>query len=385
VQPEEAMRRALRAARRASGRVHPNPPVGAVVVKGDRVLGTGVTRPPGGAHAEVLALERARTRHGTAALRGATLAVTLEPCCFAGRTPPCTEAILAARIARVWVGHRDPHPRVDGAGTRRLRRAGVEVRSGVLEAACREQHRGFCSVQERARPYLALKLAATLDGRIATATGESRWITGERARREVHALRARTDAVLIGSETALRDDPALTARRSGRDVHRPVRVVVDSALRLPASARMLEGDPQRTWILTRRDAPAGRRRALERAGARLLDVPARGGRLDLARAMARLAREGLTELLAEGGGGLAAALLQARLVDELHWFVAPTLLGGDATPALAGLGIERLHDRVELEQVQVRRLAEDLYIRGRVRSSRGSRPRRSRVRGGHSG
>lgn len=368
------MRRALALARRAEGRTFPNPPVGAVVLRGDRVLGEGATRPVGGPHAEIVALERARRRHGPRALRGATLAVTLEPCCHHGRTGPCTEAILAAGIARVWVGHRDPNPFVGGRGLRRLRRAGLDVEVGVLEAACRARHRGFVSIQERGRPWVALKLAASLDGRIAVASGESRWITGERARALVHRLRDRADAVVVGSGTARADDPELAVRRGGRVVRRPLRVLVDSRLAAPPTARLFRGpDPERTWVLTARDAPARRRRALEAAGARLVDVPRRRGgrRLDLRRGLVRLGELGLTALLVEGGGGLAAALLADGLVDEVHWFTAPTLLGGDGRPALGPLGLRRLVERVDLEAAEVRRLGRDLYVHGGVRGPAG--------------
>ena len=368
------MRLALAQARLASGRTWPNPPVGAVVVRGERVLGRGFTRPPGGPHAEVVALDAARRRYGPAAVRGATLAVTLEPCCFTGRTPPCTDAVLAAGIARVWIGVRDPDPRVSGRGIRRLRAAGLALETRVLEDACRAQHQGFFSAVERGRPYVALKLAATLDGRIATARGESRWITGEAARARVQALRRSSDAVAVGSATARVDDPELVARRGGRVVHRPVRVVFDSRLTLPAGGRLVRApDPERTWVLAAADAPAARRRALERAGVRVLAVPRRGARLDLRRALAALGRAGLTTLLVEGGGGLGAALLRAGLVDELHWFVAPSCLGGDARPALGPLGVVRLGSRVALEAPLVSRLGADLYLRGRV-AQRPGRP-----------
>jgi len=363
------MRRALAAARRVSGRTWPNPPVGALVLRGRRVLGSGATQPPGGPHAEVVALEAARRRHGAAALRGATLAVTLEPCCFHGRTPPCTDAILAAGIERVWIGQRDPDPRVDGRGFRILRAGGVALTSGVLAEACSEQHRGFVSLVERGRPWLTLKLAASLDGRIATARGESRWITGEAARAQVHRLRARSDAVAVGSRTARADDPELSARIGRRVVHRPVRVVFDAALTLPAASRLAQApDPGRTWVLTSRAAPAARRRALEAAGVRVLAVPVRGAHLDLARALARLGREGLTTLLVEGGGGLAAALLRAGLVDEMHWFAAASWLGAEGAPALGPLGLRRLADRVTLADPRVSRLGDDLYIRGLLRT-----------------
>jgi diaminohydroxyphosphoribosylaminopyrimidine deaminase/5-amino-6-(5-phosphoribosylamino)uracil reductase len=362
------MRLALAAARRASGRTFPNPPVGAIVFRGDRLLGRGWTRPAGGSHAEIVALRAAARRFGARALRGASLAVTLEPCNHVGRTGPCCEALLAAGIGRVLVGHRDPNPHVAGGGLRRLRAAGVAVYTGILEEACREQHRGFLSVLSRGRPFVALKLAATLDGRIATARGESRWITGPRARALVHRLRARADAVVIGSGTALADDPELTARVGARVLHRPVPVVVDSRLRLPPDARCLRGHgPGGALVVGARSAPATRRRALEAAGARVLMAPSRGGHAE-PRAVARLlARAGLTDVLLEGGGALAAAWLRAGIVDEVHWFVSARLLGGDARPALGGLAVARLADAVALEAPLVRRIGGDVYVRGRLR------------------
>lgn len=379
------MRRALALARRAEGRTFPNPPVGAVVFRGDRVLGEGATRPVGGPHAEIVALERARGRHGAAALRGASVAVTLEPCCHQGRTGPCTEALLAAGIARVFVGHRDPNPFVGGRGIRRLRGAGVRVEVGILEAACRTRHRGFVSIQERGRPWVELKLAASLDGRIATASGESRWITGPGARALVHRLRDRADAVAVGSATARTDDPELSVRRGDRVRRRPLRVLVDSRLVVPPTARLFRPDPERTLVLTARDAPARRRRALEAVGVRLVDLPRRRrGGLDLRRGLVRLGELGLTTLLVEGGGELAAALLREGLVDELHWFAAPTLLGGDARPALGALGLRRLAERTDLEVGEVRRLGPDLYVHGLVHgraarsAGRGAPERRAR-------
>jgi diaminohydroxyphosphoribosylaminopyrimidine deaminase/5-amino-6-(5-phosphoribosylamino)uracil reductase len=362
--PEEAMARALARARRASGRTFPNPPVGALVLRGARVLGEGETRPAGGPHAEIVALARARARHGAAALRGATLVVTLEPCCHHGRTPPCTDAILAAGIRRVWVGQRDPNPLVGGRGLARLRRAGVSLRVGVLEAACREQHRGFLSVLERGRPWVALKLAATLDGRIATARGESRWISGPEARALVHCLRDRADAVMVGSGTACADDPELSVRRGARRLRTPLRLLVDSGLRVPEGARLFrDAAAARTWLLTRRGHAAARLTRRTARGARALALPLLRGRLDLSRALAALAREGVTEVLVEGGAGLAAALLRAGLVDELHWFAAPSLLGAEARPALAELGVSRLAERIALDVQEVRPLGKDLYVR----------------------
>ena len=304
--PEAAMDLALRQARHALGRCFPNPPVGAVVWRGDRVLGRGYTRPAGSEHAEVVALRRALRVHGRSLVRRASLAVTLEPCCHRGRTAPCSEAVLEAGIRRVFVGHRDPDPRVAGRGLRILRRAGVQVEVGVREAECRHQHRGFLSVHERGRPWVSLKLAVSLDGRIATSQGESRWITGERARALVHRLRDRVDAVMVGSGTALRDDPELTVRRGPRTLRCPVRVVVDGRLRLTPEARLLRGaDARRTWLLVGPDPPRRRSLAVQDQGARLLAVPLRAGHVDLRRALVRLAREGLTHVLVEGGAGLA--------------------------------------------------------------------------------
>ena len=366
------MRLALRAARRASGRAFPNPPVGAVVFRGERILAQEWTRPAGGPHAEIVALRAAERRHGTRAVRGASLAVTLEPCAHVGRTGPCCDAVVTAGIRSVLIGHADPNPQVAGGGARRLRAAGLSVQTGVLEAECRAQHRGFLSVLARGRPFVALKLAATLDGRIATAGGESRWITGSGARALVHRLRARADAVVIGSGTALADDPALTARAGRRVLHWPVRVVVDSRLRLPQIARCVtSGPPGTAWVVGARGAPEARRHALEAAGVRVLLAPARDGHAD-PRATARLlARAGLTDVLLEGGGELAAAWLRAGIVDELHWFVSAKLLGGDARPALGALGIRRLVEAVTPSGLSVRRVGEDVYVHGRVRGRDG--------------
>jgi len=360
------MRLALVQARRARGRSFPNPPVGAVVYRGARVLGRGYTRPVGGAHAEVVAIESALRRHGASAVRGASLAVTLEPCSHVGRTDPCVDRVVAAGIRRVAVGHVDPHPQVAGRGLRRLRRAGAQVQVGVLEAECRAQHRGFLSVQARGRPFVILKLASSLDGRIATARGESRWITGPEAREAVHRLRARVDALLVGSATALADDPELTARRSGRVVHRPVRVLVDAGLRVPGSARLYRGADRRSWVLCGARASVSRRRSLAARGVRLIEVGLRDGHVDLRRALRRLAREGLTEILVEGGGELAAALLRAGLVDELHWFTAPRLIGAEGRAALGELGVAALARTPRLHDLRVRRVGRDLHAVGRL-------------------
>jgi diaminohydroxyphosphoribosylaminopyrimidine deaminase/5-amino-6-(5-phosphoribosylamino)uracil reductase len=364
------MRAALAAAKRGDGRTHPNPSVGAVVFRGDRILARGTTRPPGGAHAEIVAMENARRRHGPGALRGAEMAVTLEPCSFTGRTGPCADALIEAGIARVVIGCRDPHPRVRGRGIRRLRAAGVTVVAEVLNPECRAQHRGFLSVQERGRPWVTLKLATTLDGRIATRTGASRWITGPESRASVHRLRNRHDAVMVGSETALADDPALTVRRGERTIRAPIRLLLDGRLRVPTSHRLLSDEnAERTWVLCR--ASARGRGARRTSSPRLLELETgTGGFVDLEKALAVLAAEGLTSIFVEGGGRLAAALLRAGLVDEVHWMIAPKLIGGDGLAALDSLSIDGMDEALRLESLQVARHGEDLHLSGRVSRSR---------------
>ncbi|MEZ4279514.1 MAG: bifunctional diaminohydroxyphosphoribosylaminopyrimidine deaminase/5-amino-6-(5-phosphoribosylamino)uracil reductase RibD [Myxococcota bacterium] len=402
---ERMMRRALRAAARGDGLTHPNPSVGAVVYRGEQILGIGTTRPPGGPHAEIVAMDRARRRHGAAALRGATLAVTLEPCNFVGRTGACTEAIAAAGIGRVVAGCRDPHARVSGRGFARLRRAGIAVTTGVLDGECRAQHRGFISVCERGRPFVTLKLAATLDGRIAVASGESRWITSAASRAAVHRLRLAHDAVMVGSATAIADDPELSARRGDRILRWPVRVLVDGGLRVPARARLFAEGPgaggsglserapgraatgvPETWIVCRegvRGIASARKRA-----ARVFETPrVESGHVDLTQAMRSLAEAGLTTILVEGGGRLAAALLQADLVDEVHWFLAPRLIGDDGRPALGAMGIRRLRDALRIDEIAVRRCGSDLHLTGCVSregksslAGRSTRKRRTKAR-----
>ncbi|MBW2282099.1 MAG: bifunctional diaminohydroxyphosphoribosylaminopyrimidine deaminase/5-amino-6-(5-phosphoribosylamino)uracil reductase RibD, partial [Deltaproteobacteria bacterium] len=353
---EAWMREALRLAARARGRTAPNPMVGGVVVRGSRRIASGYHARLGGLHGEASALRNARGR-----ARGATLYVNLEPCAHHGRQPPCVDAVLEAGVARVVVGLRDPDPRTAGRSIRRLRSAGVEVTVGVEEDACRELNRGFRSRVERGRPFTTLKLAASLDGRIATASGESRWITGTTARGLVHAWRRGSDAVAVGSGTAIADDPELTARERGRVVHRPVRVLVDSGLRVGAGARIFRSRG-RALVLTTRAAPARAAARLEAAGAELLRVRARGGRIDLAAGWQALGRAGLNDLLVEGGGGLAAALLRSGLVDELRLFLAPVLIGGDGREVLESLGVRRLASAPRLELASARRVGEDLLL-----------------------
>jgi len=354
------MARAVALARRALGRTSPNPAVGAVIVKNGRVVGEGYTRPAGGPHAEVVALRRAGTR-----ARGATLYVTLEPCAHFGRTPPCADAVIAAGLARVVVAVGDPNPLVRGRGVRGLRRTGIAVTTGVLAEEAGAVSAWFRHFIVRRRPFVLLKLAASLDGRIATAHGESRWISGPEARRWVHELRNRVDAVMVGAGTVIADDPALTCRvRGGRD---PLRVVVDGRLRMSPRARMLrQRSSASTLVATTGAASRGRSRALTRAGAEVVILGGRGTTLHLPALLRELASRGVVCVLVEGGGELAAALLRARLVDRLLVVSAPTLLGGDGRAMLGALGLRRLAGAPRIVDETVTRLGPDLLREGPV-------------------
>lgn len=334
----EHMRAALALARRGLGNAWPNPSVGCVVVKNGRVVGRAVTSAGGRPHAEPQALAMA----GEAA-RGASVFVTLEPCCHHGRTPPCTDALIAAGVARVVIAARDCDPRVNGEGMARLRAAGIVVEQGLLEAEAEEVAAGFFSRMRLGRPLVTLKLATTLDGRIATRTGESRWITGEPARRMAHALRGRNDAVMVGVGTVLADNPDLTCRLPGYKDFPTVRVVADSRLRTGLMSQLVTtAAATPTWIIHRQGADAQRAEAMARAGVELIDVAGSEMGVDLAAGLAMLAQRGITRLLVEGGAQLAAALLRADLVDRIAWFHAPAVMGGDAWPAAQAFGVAHL-------------------------------------------
>jgi diaminohydroxyphosphoribosylaminopyrimidine deaminase / 5-amino-6-(5-phosphoribosylamino)uracil reductase len=332
------MRAALGLARRGLGNCWPNPTVGCVVVQNGRVVGRAVTAPGGRPHAETLALEMAGER-----ARGATVYVTLEPCSHHGRTPPCAGALIAAGVARVVVALRDIDPRVSGAGIDSLRAAGLAVEEGLLADEAEEVNAGFFSRIRLGRPLVTLKAASTLDGRIATRSGESQWITGEPARRMAHALRGRNDAVLVGVGTVVADNPDLTCRLPGYKMVPMVRVVADSHLRTRLTARLVASAAETpTWFLARDSADAERRTALQEAGAEVIVVGAADPGIDLADGLQALARRGITRVLVEGGAGIAAALLRADLVDRIAWFHAPSVMGGDGWPSAQAFGVESL-------------------------------------------
>lgn len=333
------MAAALALGRRGLGRVWPNPAVGCVIAHGPRVAARGWTQPGGRPHAEAEAL----TRAGKAA-RGAACYVTLEPCSHRGRTPPCADALIEAGIARVVAAAGDPDPRVAGEGFARLEAAGIAVERGLGEAEARFDNEGFLIRVASGRPLVALKTATTLDGRMAAPGGESRWITGPAARAAAHRLRASYDAIMVGARTALLDNPRLDCRLDGLQDRSPLRIVADGNLGLPPTHRLVADGPP-CWALCREDADRDRASRLEDAGVRLIRVPVgEDGRMDLTAGLRRLGEAGLTRLLVEGGGLLAAALLKADLVDRLHWFRAPAVMGGDGLPAVAALDVEHPGD-----------------------------------------
>jgi diaminohydroxyphosphoribosylaminopyrimidine deaminase/5-amino-6-(5-phosphoribosylamino)uracil reductase len=350
------MRAALALARRGVGNAWPNPAVGCVVVRDNQVVGRAVTAQGGRPHAEPAALAMA----GEAA-RGATVYVTLEPCCHWGRTPPCTDALIAAGVARVVIATRDCDPRVNGAGIETLRAAGIMVEEGLLAAEAEDVTAGFFTRLRNGRPLVTLKLATTLDGRLATSSGESKWITGAAARLRGHALRGRNDAVLVGAGTAAADDPDLTCRIPGYKTVQVVRVIADSHLRTSLTARLVSTAAETpTWIVARSGADPDRRTAFTEAGVVVIEVGAAEPGVDLHQALAALADRGITRILVEGGAQIAAALLRADLVDRVVWFHAPGVLGGDGWPAVQAFGVAELIAMPRFRREAVTEVGEDV-------------------------
>lgn len=335
---------ALSLGRRGQGRVWPNPAVGCVIVANGRIVGRGWTQPGGRPHGEVEALAQAG-----AAARGATAYVTLEPCSHHGQTPPCAQALIDAGVARVVVATTDSDARVNGQGLQMLRDAGIEVTLGVGEADARRDHAGFFRRIELGRPLLTLKLASSFDGRIATGTGESQWITGPQARRVVHAMRSRHDALLIGGGTARADDPSLTVRDLGVD-HQPARVVVSRRLDIPLMGQLARTAAEVPVILCHgKDADPMLVQTWRDLGATLLPCAARGGQLDPADILQQLGAHGFTRVFCEGGSALAASLLEADLVDELVGFTAGLVIGAEGLPGVGAMGLEALRNAPRFE------------------------------------
>ena len=357
---------ALDLARRGRGKTNPNPMVGAVVVREGQIVGTGYHRAAGELHAEIMALQSAGESAG-----GAVLYVNLEPCAHQGRTGPCVDAIIGAGIRKVVAAMEDPNPLVRGRGFQKLKEAGVKVKTGVLEEKARRLNEVFIKQITTGRPFVIVKSAVTADGKIATRTGSSRWITGEKARAFVHRLRNNSDAIAVGVETVLRDDPRLTARLEEGGGKDPQRIVIDSRARLPIDARMINMPSRAATVLaTTAAAPPDKVRALQEKGVEILVLPGREGRVDLAELMVKLGERGVCQLLVEGGGTLNYSFLQAELIDKVMLFIAPLIVGGGESPtAFDGSGVAELDEAWRLEEMEIKRYDGDLLIIGYPRSA----------------
>ena len=356
------MKRTLILASRGMGTTHPNPMVGAVVVADGRIVGEGWHRRPGEPHAEAMALEEA----GPAA-RGGALFVNLEPCDHIGRTAPCTKAIIDAGITQVFAACRDPHFLVDGRGFKALGKAGVHVTAGILGQEAEELNRAFFHFSREGTPYLTLKLASTMDGRIAAPDGDSKWITGEKARKAVHRLRAQVDAVMVGVGTVIADDPKLTARGVGRKIQ-PLRVVLDPTLRTPPGSIIVrENYARSTLLVIGEDVPEDRYQAFQDRGVRFLRLPMEKGFFAWSALAGSLAEMGILHVLAEGGGKTAAWMLKTRAVNRLELFLAARVLGASGIPAVGDMGITSMKEAARLSFHRIRRIGEDVQITADVK------------------
>ena len=359
---EQMMARAISLARNGLGRTSPNPLVGAVIVRDGRIVAEGWHRKAGTPHAEIHALNMA----GELA-RGATVYVSLEPCAHYGRTGPCARALVEAGVSRVVVAMTDPNPKVAGKGIAILQEAGIEVTTGVLEQEARQLNEVFLKWMTTGLPFVALKTAMTLDGKIATAAGQSQWITNEASRYETHRLRDIYDGILVGINTALADNPSLTTRLKEYQGRNPVRIVVDSRARLPLTAKLVTDGAARTIVAVTEQAPAERVEALRSAGVEII-VAGSSNHVDMQSLMEQLGAMKISSVLVEGGGSVNFSLLQAGLVDRVYAFIAPKLVGGrDAITPVEGEGFQELDRAVELENIQLRQLGSDVLLTGIVK------------------
>ena len=354
------MERALLLAESALGKVSPNPAVGAVIVNNGKIIGQGATQEPGSDHAEIVALKQA----GVAA-RGGVMYVTLEPCCHYGRTPPCTRAIIAAGIAELHMATLDVNSKVAGKGKQELEAAGLRVHLGAHEAQAKQVIEAYAKFITRGVPSVTAKFAMSLDGKIATRSGDSRWISGEASRQRVHRLRYTADAVMVGVGTVIADNPRLTARgQDGALLKAPLRVVVDSRGRTPPGAAVF-GEPGSVLLASGGSLAPEVRQVLAGSGAEILELPSPEGRVDLKALVTALGARGITSVLVEGGGALLGALFDQRLVDKVIAFVAPLIIGGqDAGTAVAGVGVETIREALRLERLSWERFEDDIMIIG---------------------
>ncbi len=354
---EHFMKLCLRLAAKGKGFVSPNPLVGAIVVKNGKIIGKGYHPSFGAPHAEVFALQEAGEESN-----GATLYVNLEPCVHYGKTPPCTKAIIKAGIKRVVVGMKDPNPLVNGKGIEELREAGIEVKTGVLKEEAERLNEAYVKFISKGIPFVALKMAQSLDGKIATKTGESKWITGGKAREFVHRLRGEYDAVLVGAGTILSDDPSLRAYGKGRD---PVRIVLDGKGVVSPSAKVFQAGVRR-FVFTTSSAPLSWVEGLREKGVEV--IISEGGRVEIEEMLREIGQQGIASLLVEGGGETAACFLEAGAVDKILFFIAPIIIGGrEAKTSVEGRGCQNLKDAIKFNQLKVRKIGEDLLVEAYVR------------------
>ena len=359
------MKRALRLAEKGRGRTSPNPMVGAVLIREGKAVGEGYHAKAGEAHAEIVALQAAR---GEA--RGATLYLNLEPCAHHGKTPPCAPEVIEAGVKRVVIGMEDPNPLVKGKGIEILRRGGLELEVGILERECRRLNEAFCKYILKKEPFVILKVAATLDGKIATRTGDSKWISGEASRRFVHKLRDQVDGVLVGIGTVLKDDPLLTARaRGGRD---PYRIVLDSRLNIPEEARVIGTSPSKAIIAATALAPKDRIEKFEKRGVQIFIFDSKEGKVDLRSCLSKLGEIGMMSLLVEGGSQVNGSFLDEGVIDKFFLFLSPKLIGDHQAPGIfGGRGVSNLHEAIALKEMKAKRIGEDILIEGYFEWRRG--------------
>jgi len=355
---EQWMKRALRLAEAGRGRTSPNPVVGAVLVKRGKVVGEGYHAKIGGAHAEIIGLHQAGEK-----ARGAVLYLNLEPCTHYGRTPPCVPQIIKAGVKRVVIGMKDPNPVVNGKGIEALKESGLDVKVGVLGKECRRLNEAFCKYILKKEPFVVLKVAATLDGKIATRNGDSKWISGEASRRFVHKLRDEVDGVLVGIGTVLRDDPLLTARmKEGRE---PYRIVLDSRLKIPEEAKVFENSPLEVILATTGSAPQDKIERLEKRGVRVLIIDSKEGRVNLRSCLSKLGEIGIMNLLVEGGSRVNGSFLDEGLVDKFLLFLSPKLIGDPQSVGIfGGRGVSNLKEAVGLKEIKTKRMGEDIFVEG---------------------
>jgi diaminohydroxyphosphoribosylaminopyrimidine deaminase/5-amino-6-(5-phosphoribosylamino)uracil reductase len=353
---EQWMKRALRLAEKGRGRTSPNPMVGAVLVKNGTVVGEGCHAKAGGDHAEIVALQQAREE-----ARGAVLYLNLEPCTHYGKTPPCAPRVIQSKVKRVVIGMEDPNPLVKGKGVETLKRAGLEVEVGILERECRKLNEAFSKYILEKQPFIILKVAATLDGKIATRNGDSKWISGEASRHLVHQLRDQVDGVLVGIGTVLKDDPKLTARISkGRD---PYRIVLDSRLRIPEEAKVIGASPSKTIIVSTEIAPKDKTKKLEKKGAQVLLLDSKEGKINLKSCLSKLGEIGMMSVMVEGGSQVNGSFLDEALIDKLLLFLSPKMMGDpQALGIFGGKEISTVQEVTTLKEMKTRRVGEDILL-----------------------